>query len=333
MKKHAIKMIAFLLVLLAAIGGSNYVLTPKLDPVYREKKDSIDVMFFGSSMCYCTFDVPLLWKEYGIPSYNMGKQQQPPSLTYYTMKDILKDQHPKVIVLELYGFSYQVDNPEQVSPGVTGASLDIMRLSQCKTDAIMANVPQKSKWIEYQIPFIRTHIGWKTLSLSSFTGVDSLNYKGFASYFKGVSSHKPDQKILNNQQKKIGTAQKEYLNKIIDLTKSKNIPLVLVKAPYPIRTDVVEVTNSIREIARQNNIPLIDYTKKFNEINFDFKQDTRDGQHLSSLGAEKLTRNLGEYIRTNYHLDSKEGQDDYKTWDGVTQLYYQTRGKEVKPAP
>lgn len=330
MKKHIMKVILFFMILFAVIGGSSYILSPKPDPVYQEKKNSIDVMFFGSSMCYCTFDVPLLWQEFGIPSYNMGKQQQLPSLTYYTMKDILADQHPKVIVLELYGFSYPTDNPEVVGPGLTGASLDIMRMSQCKTEAIQANVPDQSKWIEYQIPFIRTHSNWKSLSLSSFTGIDSLNYKGFASYFKGVPSQKPNQSVLNDEQQKMGSAKKEYLYKIIALAKQENIPLVFVKAPYPIRTDIVEMTNTVKEIAHQNQIPFIDYTRKFDELNFDFTQDTRDGQHLSSLGAEKVTRDLGKYLQTTYHLENKKGQDAYKTWESVTQQYYNTRAHDVK---
>ena len=84
--KNAIRAIAFILILAICLLGVNHVLTPKKNPFYSVEPNTMDVLFFGTSMAYCTFNPAVLWNDQGIASYNLGKQQQGISLTYYTMQ-------------------------------------------------------------------------------------------------------------------------------------------------------------------------------------------------------------------------------------------------------
>lgn len=66
--------------------GSQPRFDPKKNPFYSVEPNTMDVLFFGTSMAYCTFNPAVLWNDQGIASYNLGKQQQGISLTYYTMR-------------------------------------------------------------------------------------------------------------------------------------------------------------------------------------------------------------------------------------------------------
>ena len=67
---------------------------------YATKKDSIDVMIYGSSHAACTVDNNLLWEKAGISSFTLSSGSQPLESTYYYMKESFKYQKPKVAFVE-----------------------------------------------------------------------------------------------------------------------------------------------------------------------------------------------------------------------------------------
>lgn len=133
--KNAIRAIAFILILAICLLGVNHVLTPKKNPFYSVEPNTMDVLFFGTSMAYCTFNPAVLWNDQGIASYNLGKQQQGISLTYYTMQEAFEYQKPKVAVLETYALSYEYEFPDDLEQGITASSLDDMPLTKTKWDS------------------------------------------------------------------------------------------------------------------------------------------------------------------------------------------------------
>ena len=65
-----------------------------------EPRDSIDVLFLGSSYAYCDWNPAVMYTESGLTGYVMGGSEQPPALTYWYLKEALKTQSPSVVVLE-----------------------------------------------------------------------------------------------------------------------------------------------------------------------------------------------------------------------------------------
>lgn len=111
-----VRLIVFLLVILLVIGGLNELLKPKyyyteiwpttntyLD-FYKLEKNSVDVLLFGSSHAVTAFNPQVLYDNYGITSYNLGCEQQSPLITYYWLREALKYQTPKVVIIDTYTF-------------------------------------------------------------------------------------------------------------------------------------------------------------------------------------------------------------------------------------
>ena len=69
---------------------------------YSLEKNSLDMVFLGSSHSYCTFDPDIFDKEFNISSYQMGMPLQHIDSTYFTLLEVLNYQKPKVCVMEVY---------------------------------------------------------------------------------------------------------------------------------------------------------------------------------------------------------------------------------------
>ena len=62
----------------------------------KSENDLIDIIFLGSSHCYCTIYPDVLWGNYGFSSFNLTVSAQDKDSTYYLLKEALKT--PTVLV-------------------------------------------------------------------------------------------------------------------------------------------------------------------------------------------------------------------------------------------
>lgn len=54
-----------------------------LKEFYKERDNSIDVLFLGSSHMFVNVNPSILWKEYGMAGFDLGGSVQPLWNTYY----------------------------------------------------------------------------------------------------------------------------------------------------------------------------------------------------------------------------------------------------------
>jgi 2-hydroxy-3-keto-5-methylthiopentenyl-1-phosphate phosphatase len=93
-----------------------------------------------------------------------------------------------------------------------------------------------------------------------------------------------------------------YLDKICELCKEKDIPLVLVSSPSAVNMNYPK-HNTLKDYADKHGLDYIDFNVLANEINLDWSQDTGDkGDHINAYGGEKTTRYLMKYLKENYDL-------------------------------
>ena len=120
--KIALKFIAFVMLTMLCVNAINEWLKPEYyymetwpttntyKDFYKLKRDSADVLFFGSSHTVATFDPQVIYDNYGITSYNLGCEQQSLVITYYWLREALKYQSPKAVVLDTYILHQYIDN-------------------------------------------------------------------------------------------------------------------------------------------------------------------------------------------------------------------------------
>lgn len=67
----------------------------------QEERDSLDVLYLGTSLVYCDVIPAVVWKETGLTSYVMAGALQSLPLTYYYLREACKTQSPQAVVVEL----------------------------------------------------------------------------------------------------------------------------------------------------------------------------------------------------------------------------------------
>ena len=107
----------------------------------------------------------------------------------------------------------------------------------------------------------------------------------------------------------------EFLYKMIELVKGTDTELLLLASPYVISEEKQMRLNTIAEIAKTENIKMINYNQLYDELEIDFKKDFRDEAHVNNDGAAKVTMHLGEYMKANYDIPDRRGQAGYEDWD------------------
>ena len=134
------------------------------DAYLGEEKNSLDVLFLGSSYAYCDWNPGALYDQSGLTSYVLAGGEQTVGVTYYYLKEALKTQSPQVVVLE--GSSLFFDRYESF----TQINVGYMPWGLNKVGAIL----------EYAEPELRTglfvdlifyHDRWKELTRSDRGGL------------------------------------------------------------------------------------------------------------------------------------------------------------------
>ena len=126
-------------------ADGEYNPSTKIKGFYAEEENSLDVVFVGSSQVYADIAPAVLFHDFGIASYDFCANEQPLWISYYYIKEILKHQKPKVIVLDVFTV-YGEDYEEE---GLTHINLDDLPMSWNKIQAICASVPPGERYAYY----------------------------------------------------------------------------------------------------------------------------------------------------------------------------------------
>ncbi len=296
--------------------------TAKTDGFYNSPKNEYEVMFFGSSNAYCSFNPLTLWKETGVKSYVLATQQQPIWATYHYMKDAFKTQHPKLAVVDILMIS---KNDEYYDDGVNYTFCDNMPLSENKIRLAMVSAP-KGERAGLLCRFIKYHSRWSELTEEDFSYRKS-EMSDFSKGFCTLTSINPDAAHFDvskvTKTAKLSEKNEKYLYKIIELCRENGIELMLVKTPSNCTEEEKSYYNSVMEIAEAEGVDFVDYNLYYDEIGLDMKHDFFDTTHLNIYGADKFTRYFKDTV--GYFENRVCGGDD---WNEEYDMY-----SEMKKVP
>ena len=141
-KKQVLSIIAWIVLFALVFLLLQQIVKPKWDEglaattdiegFYAEERDSLDVVFFGTSHVICGISPMKLYQDYGIKSYVLATGDQPMQSTYYWIKEAHQRQPHMVAVLDVWSLLFT----DQVTEEVVRQSLDDMPFSANKAAAI-----------------------------------------------------------------------------------------------------------------------------------------------------------------------------------------------------
>lgn len=307
LNKNILKIVIFVLILIILLIICSVITVPKDNTeeagvahlettaigVFAEKENSIDVYLMGDSEAYSSYIPMDGWGDYGFTAYAHGVPSQPLVDCYYDFRKIMKNQNPKVAILETDTI-YQYFDHERI---IAETAYQIM-------------------------PVMEFHNRWKSLSFNDLKPEYNNTYIDDT---KGLMLIKSIKKVkasyLNDYMKQskavadVRTINKLYLKLIKQYCDSNNIDLVLFTAPNA-GTWNYKRHNAMQQWADSENVNYVDMNLLVDEIGLDWLTDSRDekGHHINYYGAKKVTTYLNKYLKENYDLVDHRGDEYYDNW-------------------
>ena len=279
---------------------------------YKQKPNTVDVLFIGSSHVYCDIDNGILWDDYGISSYDLGGAESPMWVTYYHLKEAMKYQTPKAVFMEisLAGIRQVNEQPEfWTEDNNYGMRWNANRINQLKDNTIEKTFPK------ILFPLSAMHTRYKELNENDFTDKNnSINYKGFDPRWGTTEFETPDAFAITEEEP-ISEKSEKYFRKIIDLVKEENIPMVMFVSPYYFEESEQRMFNYMFRIAEEEGIDGINFNYYYENMGLDFSTDMAENLHLNSLGTQKFTKYFGQIIKDSFELTDHRGDPKYSSWD------------------
>jgi hypothetical protein len=346
-RQQLIRAVGFLLLFCLLFSYGSAVMYPNLEDMeysrntihtfYEQPKDSIDVIFLGSSSFLYGISPLILWEKYGFTSFSRSSTVQSAVVSYYYLLETLKTQHPKVVVID--GISlfkeYNVDDREYH----LRKAIDPMKLSGEKIRLVLDIVSKSENQTlaSYIFPLLRFHSRWDEVTIDDFINLETIKYDPFRGYVMDFRINprifpenfmKPTKKISKNDEDSI-----HYLDKIIQLCKENEIKVVF--ATLPRLSWNYSRHLAIKQLAEKYDSPYIDYNLPayIDEMGINPASDFWDNNHLNVYGAQKTSNYLGLTLQKMYGFPDKRNNPDYEQWDIDVQYFYDQLTQEQAKAP
>ena len=343
MKLKKFRVVRIIILFLAGLLLSLWLLQRLLVPKYIEENEEgvlsaeyydnageNDVLFIGDCEVYSNFSPITLWQEYGITSVIRGTPQQLIWQSYYMLEDTLRYETPKVVVYNVFSMRY--DKPQ--SEAYNRLTLDGMRWSSVKSDAIKASMTEEESYLSYMFPILRFHSRWNELTSEDFRymfGTEQLSHNGYVMRVdtKPVE-YLPDPIPLADYS--YGDIDWEYLDKIRDCCKDHGITLILIKSASCYPYWFPEWDQQIRDYAAENDLTYVNFLEHQEETGIDYSTDTYDaGLHLNLSGAEKSSRYFGKILLQQKDItDRRTDTELTKKWDEKIAFYEEMKASQYK---
>jgi hypothetical protein len=321
MKKAVIRILCFLLILTGVLWGTNRILQFKYDDgiysvtkFYEQEDNTVDVLILGSSHAYQSFNTGVLWEDYGLASYVLSGSAQPMWNTYYYLKEALKTQSPKLIVLEGY---MTIDEEEYSKDEYIIKNTYGLKWTKDKIDAITISAPQERR-SEFLLEYIQYHNRYSSLSDADFLKNQGNPmyeaWKGFSGNMSINVSENPDTSGVEKREA-LSDKTELYYRKTIELAQEQDIPILVVISPYAgITKKDAAYFNAAQDIAGEYDVPFVNCNLFYQDLGIDFVTDAADSSHLNSTGNVKFSTFVGEYIAEHYDIPDRRGDTRYQSW-------------------
>lgn len=302
--RGVLRVAAFALLFTFLLHNVSAVLADKrfrdsMAALYAEPRNSVEVLLLGSSRVHNGISAARLEEEFGIRSNNFSQDGQVLPVTWYALKEALRYQRPRVVVLDVYKVIQDslIDSPESLH-----RTADNMRPGLPKAQMVFDLLP-KGERAEFLFNIITYHTRWKELTAADFAPAD-VSAKGDEILTGTYEPYEGFSVVPEEVTAPGAECELEYLDKIVDLCQREGIELLLVSVPFTTAENDdlhrQEVLNGMAAYAEEKGLPYLNMMHMTEELGFDFSADMADMYHLNEQGMIKVTDYLGRYLRENY---------------------------------
>lgn len=298
-RKNLIRLVSGLLFLALLVGfvlRAGHVLPPERSDYgatwnmyLQEPEDSIDVLFFGSSLVYCDVVPAVIYEETGLTGYVMAGPEQTLSLSYYYIREALKTQSPSVIFLELTGAMFERYQD------FTVANVSYMPLLSENRIGAALNAAEPEERFGLLFPLYDYHDQWRNLR-RFFSGRPDEILDPLAGYTLMETAEIQTERYTRDYATAPDVLAENlgWLQKTVALCEERGVRLVLFQVPSCAYVPAAALER-IRDAAG-GGAEIVDFNERFDTMDIDMETDFYDFLHFNARGAVKFSRALAMYL-------------------------------------
>lgn len=316
--KQILKIVLFVFIFFLIYQKINFVLRDKIESEYvinylEERRNSIDVVFLGSSNILSGIQPMIIWEEYGIPSYNLATSSSTIPMMYYFAKLSNETQKPKVIVADMNSLLCET---KIFAKQWFHIAFDSFDGSMAKVEAVFDLVEAEDRF-EMLFPIYIYHERWGVLEQADFEPIETMSFTKGAKILDTICPLEAMEFTDESEKEPLNEVVMSYTEKLIQYCQKNNIKLVFMAMPLNNKEDddFYKMINELQTISENNNIFFLNGYADRNAWGLNYKEDYADNAHLNYNGAKKVTEYVGKFLAENFGLEDKRLKPEYDDWN------------------
>jgi len=323
--KNIIKSVGFTAILILVLAATLRVLTLKdtcggndnnysaYDELYDTPRDTIDVLFIGSSHCYNSIYPAVIWHKNGIASFDMAVSRQSRKASLGALEEALKTQHPKVVAIEMYGLM----DADEEEVGNLYRNFVTMRRSVNMIKTVNDENPEAFKDNFLKWPVVHTR--YRELTRYDLMSSPAAKVGRGEDMRMGETGGDINYgNIYSTESEPLSDDNKAWIDELYEMSRAEGFELMFFLSPYFVFDNERLIINGAKEYASTLGIPFLDYNNAdiISEIGLDPATDMmNDFHHINMYGATKASMYMASYLNDNYDLADHRGDGKYSAWD------------------
>lgn len=286
---------------------------------YAQPARSLDMVLMGNSGGMAGYMPVQAFEQCGYTSYDFCINNMAIETYAFGLQEILKNQRPKVILIDVRPFlignslaAYVRDGEEES----IAFNTDAFRYSAERFRFMWRNLPHTASMLPYVFDLAIYHK--EPLNPANWDSAYHALSRGYSSFFdarKGFTMDSPTSETAPLDDYASGVLD-DLLKECrqADKRRTKILFLYLPYAHYDEYKDAPAMLNSVRERVEAEGFELLDTRSYSAEIGLDITKDYVNTAHLNVYGAQKLTAWLAARLKERYALPDHRGEAAYQDW-------------------
>ncbi len=323
---YILKAFIFSLLLVCLLVHYSYAVRPELSHTrrningyYAEPRNSLDVVFVGSSGTMSAFLPVIAYRDFGFASYNFCTNETAYEAFPYCVKEALKTQKPDVLMIDIKtlvrpcSINGMLANNEE---GNIRFNTDAFKWSPDRLEFMWRFLPHTSDYLPYFFDILKYHD--QPFDPANWDCADHFINRGFN--FLGWG-HDISYLDMTDEVLPVSEGVENAFNEIVEICRNADPDVQVVFFYYPYAGPVaytdtpLEFVNYLGQRTEEEGFTFLNCLDYFDEFDFDVERDYWNNGHWSINGAEKITAWMGAYLTEHYDLPDHRGDAAYSQWE------------------
>lgn len=277
----------------------SYATISAVETFHELPENTLEVIAFGSSHTWHELDPMLMYEKYGIGAYNYGCSWQRFNTSLLFLKDALRTQKPKIVLMETYLVNLLREDTTMDGELFYTTKIPYFEgkrqyLKQCFGNDL-------EKYLSYYMPLCTFHDNWININSESFELKNhDFGLRETCGYFPEGGVEPIDIPDYHDfAQESLSESALQNIDEIVDVCKANGVEIIFYTVPYE---GEYAYSNFLKNYASEKGCAYINMFELIDEIGIDEETDFFDFEHLNENGAKKVSDYMGKYIIENYEV-------------------------------